>query len=86
METIDIDTQKVKILDVIEQNKAKMIEIHDNMINTIDASCSYCYNIFLGDFKVYECQICGSYYHEPCFKKIYNEMKACRFCGAEIIY
>ena len=86
METIDIDTQKVKILDVIEEKKAKMIEIHDNMVNTIDASCSYCYNIFLGDFKVYECQNCGSYYHEPCLKKMYNEMKACRFCGSEIIY
>jgi uncharacterized protein YegL len=86
METINMDSQKVKILDVIEKKKAKLIEIHETMVDTIDASCSYCYNIFLGDFTVYECGNCGSYYHEPCLKKMYNEMKACRFCGAEIIY
>jgi hypothetical protein len=58
--------------------------VPEEKIEQIDSSCSYCHSIFLGDFKVYECEKCGSFYHEPCFEKIYKELKACRFCGAKI--
>ena len=84
IESIDLETSDVKILEDIDLKKTNMIEIHETNIEQIDASCSYCYNIFLGDYKVFKCGNCGSYYHEPCLKKMYNEMKACRFCGAEI--
>ena len=79
------DNQKIKIIED-NINQTKMIEISEEYINQINASCSYCHNIFLGDFKVYECQKCGSYYHEPCVEKMYNEIKSCRFCGAQIVY
>ena len=79
-----IEDNDIKVLDQIDLKKTNMIEIHETNIAQIDASCSYCYNIFLGDYKVFKCGNCGSYYHEPCLKKMYNEMKACRFCGAEI--
>ena len=62
-----------------------MIEIDEVNINQINESCVYCHNIFVGKYKVYKCQKCGSYYHEPCLKKTYDEIKSCRFCGAEIV-
>ena len=84
IENIDLSTSDIKILEEIDIKKTNMIEIHETNIAQIDASCSYCYNIFLGDYKVFKCGNCGSYYHEPCLRKMYNEMKACRYCGAEI--
>ena len=84
IENIDLNTSDVKILEEVILKKTAMIEIHETNIAQIDASCSYCYNIFLGDYKVFKCGNCGSYYHEPCLRKMYNEMKACRLCGAEI--
>ena len=80
----NIEDVDIKVLDQIDLKKTTMIEIHETNIDQIDASCSYCFNIFLGDHKVFKCKNCGSYYHEPCLQKMYNEMKACRFCGAEI--
>ncbi|MFX1393384.1 MAG: VWA domain-containing protein [Promethearchaeota archaeon] len=85
IKNLDKDSQKIKIIEEIEIKKSKMIEIHKDDINQINASCCYCHNIFLGDFKVFKCENCGSYYHEPCLKKIFTELKACRFCGAKII-
>ncbi len=85
LENIDMDSQKIKIIEESNIRESKMIEIHDSNISQINASCSYCHNIFLGDFKVFKCEICDSYYHEPCFQKMYTEWKACRFCGAKII-
>ena len=83
LENIDMDSQKIKIIEESNIRESKMIEIHE--INQINASCSYCHNIFLGDFKVFKCEICESFYHEPCLKKMFTELKACRFCGAKII-
>ncbi len=76
-------SQRIKILD--EDDKVtKMIEIAPNEVSKIDASCVYCNSIFLEDFKVLRCEKCGSYYHEPCLQKVFNELKSCRFCGARI--
>jgi hypothetical protein len=76
--------KKIRIIEDENYNKTRMIEISSQNISQIDESCTYCHNIFLGEFKVFKCQKCGSHYHEPCLKKMYNELKACRFCGAEI--
>ncbi|MFX1339179.1 MAG: VWA domain-containing protein [Promethearchaeota archaeon] len=76
--------KKISIIDDDDYKKTKMIEIDEKNINQIDESCTYCHNIFLGEYKVFQCVKCGSYYHEPCLQKIYSEIKSCRFCGAEI--
>ncbi|MFW9971205.1 MAG: VWA domain-containing protein [Candidatus Odinarchaeota archaeon] len=79
------ELQKIKINGEEELQETKMLLIPDDKIAQINASCSYCHSIFLGDFKVYKCENCNAYYHEPCFQKIYRELKACRYCGAKII-
>lgn len=81
----DEKKDKISIIEESDEKKTKMIEIDQIYINQINESCVYCHNIFLGKYKVYKCQKCGSYYHEPCLKKTYEELKSCRFCGAEII-
>lgn len=85
VENLVSESQKIKIIEEKEVLRTKMIEMDEESVNKIDASCSYCHSIFLGDFKVYKCENCESYYHEPCLQKMLNEMKACRFCGAEIL-
>ena len=81
----DEESQKIKILEEDKSSIANMHLIPDTDIAQIDASCSYCHNIFLGDYKVYQCDKCGSYYHQPCLDKMRNEIKACRYCGAQIV-
>ena len=76
---------KVKLITVQEKKPTKMVQIPEDDISQINASCSYCHSIFLGDYKVYQCEQCGSFYHEPCVVKMYNELKGCRNCGAQII-
>lgn len=76
---------EIKIAEEDESIETEMSPIPDEMITEIDASCSYCHSIFLGDFKVYKCKNCDAYYHEPCFQKMYKEINACRYCGAKII-
>ncbi len=76
---------EIQIAEDNEISKTKMLLIPDEEIDQIHASCSYCHSIFLGDYKVYKCKNCQAYYHEPCFQKIYKELKACRYCGAKII-
>jgi len=78
-----ISSQKVKIIEDIKSTN--MILIPENKIQQINASCSYCSNIFSGETKVFKCEKCGSYYHGPCLEKMSEELKACRFCGAEIL-
>lgn len=81
----DEETQEIRIL---EEDKSKIANMHlipDTDVAQIDASCSYCHNIFLGDYKVYQCDKCSSYYHQPCLEKMINEIKACRYCGAKIV-
>ncbi|MFX0001609.1 MAG: vWA domain-containing protein, partial [Candidatus Hodarchaeota archaeon] len=60
------ESQDIIIIDEEEKAGAKMLLIPDEKIDQIDASCSYCHSIFLGDFNVYQCESCKSYYHEPC--------------------
>ncbi len=79
------ETKKIAIIDDEDYKKTRMVEIDEKDIHQIDESCTYCHNIFLGEYKVFQCVKCGSYYHEPCLQKIFNEIKACRFCGAEIV-
>lgn len=79
------ESQEVKILEEDKGRIANMHLIPDSDIAQIDASCSYCHNIFLGDYKVYQCDKCSSYYHQPCLNKMINEIKACRYCGAQIV-
>ena len=78
--------QEIKIIEEDEPLETKMILIPKQIIGQIDASCSYCHSIFLGDFNVYQCEECNAYYHEPCLEKMNKELRACRFCGAKIIY
>jgi len=81
----DEESQEIRILEEEHGKEAKMNPIPDNEIDQIDASCSYCHNIFLGDYKVFQCDKCGSYYHQPCLGKMKNEIQACRYCGAKIV-
>lgn len=78
------DEDLVKILPSKQEYKTIMESIPSEIIPNIDESCSYCNNIFLGDYEVFRCKKCGSYYHEPCLKKMIQEIQACRYCGAEI--
>ncbi|MBD3215070.1 MAG: VWA domain-containing protein [Candidatus Lokiarchaeota archaeon] len=83
----DIDQkQKIKIVGEEETQTTKMQLIPDKQIPNINASCSYCHSIFLGDYKVYKCEECGSYYHKPCLEKMYKEIGACRYCGSQITF
>ena len=81
----DEESQEIRILKEEQGKEAKMLLIPDKEIDQIDASCSYCHNIFLGDYNVYQCDKCGSYYHHPCLEKMRNEINACRYCGARIV-
>ncbi|MHA2391893.1 MAG: vWA domain-containing protein [Promethearchaeota archaeon] len=78
------EPKDIKILEEDQGKEVKMIQIPDKEIENIDASCSYCHNIFLGDYQVFQCNKCGSYYHSPCLEKMNNEIHACRYCGAKI--
>ncbi len=84
VEEKDEKSQEIRIIEEVEQKLAKMLLIPEEDVNQIDASCSYCHNIFLGDYRVYQCDNCKSYYHQPCFGKMKNEISACRYCGAQI--
>ena len=81
----EIEEPKIKIIDESDINTTEMAQIPEDEIETIDASCTLCHSIFLGDYTVFQCEKCGAYYHEPCLKKMYNEISACRNCGAQII-
>jgi hypothetical protein len=53
-------------------------------IPDIDGSCGNCRNIFLGEYDVYQCESCRSYYHKPCVKEIDQKYGGCRICGKTI--
>ncbi len=53
-------------------------------IPDIDGSCANCRNIFLGEYDVYQCESCHSYYHKPCVKEIDQKYGGCRTCGKQI--
>ncbi|NVM35827.1 MAG: VWA domain-containing protein [Candidatus Lokiarchaeota archaeon] len=78
------ETQEIIVIDEDEKPDTKMALIPNEKIDKIDSSCSYCHSIFLGDFKVFQCENCNAYYHEPCLEKMKKEIKACRYCGAKI--
>ena len=65
-------------------NVTRMKLMEKKYVGEINVSCSYCRNIFIGEHNVYQCEKCGSYYHEPCLQKMFKEIKSCRFCGARI--
>lgn len=79
------DTPKVRLIDEGEENTTTLVQIPNEKINEINVSCSYCHSIFLGEYKVYKCEKCGAYYHEPCLEKVFKELGGCRNCGAQII-
>ncbi len=81
----DEESMGIQIIEEDEDNETKMIPIPSENVNQIDASCSYCHSIFLGDYQVFQCEKCGSYYHNPCLTKMVKEISACRNCGAKII-
>jgi uncharacterized phage-associated protein len=81
----EIEEPKIKLIDESGINTTEMTQIPEDEIDKIDASCTLCHSIFLGDYKVFQCEKCEAYYHEPCLKKMYNEINACRNCGAQII-
>ncbi|MBD3343404.1 MAG: VWA domain-containing protein [Candidatus Lokiarchaeota archaeon] len=78
----DNSKNKIEILETINTTKMKRIPAEE--INKINASCSYCHNIFVGEYQVFKCENCGSYYHEPCLQKVFKEIGACRYCGYKI--
>ncbi|MEX2756060.1 MAG: VWA domain-containing protein [Candidatus Sigynarchaeota archaeon] len=53
-------------------------------IPDIDGSCGNCRNIFLGEYDVYQCESCKTYYHKPCVKEICQKYGGCRICGKVI--
>jgi hypothetical protein len=77
---------KIKLLSQDNKNDTTMILIEKEFISKINASCSYCRSIFLGDYNVFQCDNCGAYYHEPCLEKMNQEIRACRNCGSKIRY
>ncbi|MFX1309334.1 MAG: VWA domain-containing protein [Promethearchaeota archaeon] len=80
-------TEELPGIKIVEENEileTEVLLIPDNQIKDIDASCSFCHSIFLGDFRVYKCENCNSYYHEPCLERMNKEIKACRYCGAKL--
>ena len=79
------ETMGVTIIEDDEGVETKLTLIPPANVNRIDASCFYCHSIFLGDFQVFQCDKCGSYYHKPCLDKMIKEISACRNCGAKII-
>jgi hypothetical protein len=85
-EKVEVEEPKIKLIDESGINVTNLLQIPENEIDSIDASCTYCHSIFLGDYKVLQCGKCGAYYHEPCLKKMYNEINACRNCGAQITF
>ncbi|MFW9988123.1 MAG: VWA domain-containing protein [Candidatus Odinarchaeota archaeon] len=78
------ESQEKVIIDDNEKFVTKMVLISNEEVDKINSSCSYCHSIFLGDFKVFQCDNCNAYYHEPCLEKMKKEIKACRYCGAKI--
>ena len=82
----DKDEEKngIKIIEDDEGLETKLTLIPPENVDQIDASCFYCHSIFLGDYQVFQCDKCGSYYHKPCLDKMDNEIGACRNCGAKI--
>ena len=78
------ESQKIKIIEDNDKELTQMLLIDKQTVDQIDASCSYCHSIFLGEFKTYKCENCNAYYHEPCLQKMNKEIKACRYCGAKI--
>jgi len=81
---IEEEPQEIKILEEDKEFQAQILLIPEEEVDQIDASCSYCHSIFLGDYSVYQCNKCASYYHKPCLEKMINEISACRYCGAKI--
>jgi len=79
------ETMGITIIEDDEGIETKLTQIPPANVSQIDASCFYCHSIFLGDFQVFQCEKCGSYYHKPCLGKMVKEISACRNCGAKII-
>ena len=80
----DEDKVGITIIEEDEGLETKLTLIPPENVNQIDASCFYCHSIFLGDYQVFQCEKCGSYYHKPCLGKMIKEISACRNCGAKI--
>jgi hypothetical protein len=74
-------SKKIHIIEDIEESTTTMELVPLEETYEINASCSYCKNIFVGKYQVYQCEHCGAYYHEPCLEKMYEEIGACRYCG-----
>jgi len=78
------ESPKIRIINGSGSQTTKMLSYPEEDIENINASCSYCHSIFLGQYKVYTCENCGAYYHEPCLIKMNEEIHACRNCGSKI--
>ncbi len=78
-----MSSKRVKIIE--DEKTTEMIQVPVQEISAIEASCSYCRNIFSNTDKVFTCQKCNSYYHEHCLDKMITQIQACRYCGSQII-
>jgi hypothetical protein len=76
---------KVRIIGE-DNDITRMLLVNNEKIKEINSSCTYCHGIFLGDYKVYQCENCKVYYHEPCLNKMHEELQACRNCGAKLVF
>ncbi len=83
VKNISTEITGIKIIDQSDKKSTKMVKISRD--KDIDESCSKCRNIFIGQYPVYRCENCGAYFHEPCLKDMYNEIKSCRNCGSIIM-
>lgn len=77
------EEQKIRIISD-EEGGENMNLVSPEEVEKINASCSFCHNIFLGEYKVFQCTKCGAYYHEPCLEKMNEDVHACRNCGTKI--
>ncbi|MHA1680191.1 MAG: VWA domain-containing protein [Promethearchaeota archaeon] len=67
-----------------DEKSARFSLVPKEDIESIDSSCGNCHVIFLGEYDVYKCGNCGTYYHKPCVKEIQEKYHACRICGSTI--
>ncbi len=83
---VELVKQKDQKASLIMTNETKMKLVPAKNMAVVYASCNYCNNIFTGEYKVFQCENCKSYYHEPCLHEVYEQFKACRFCGYKIVF
>lgn len=66
------------------QKQTRMSLVPSSRVPDIEGSCGQCHVIFLGEYEVYKCATCNTYYHKPCVADMFKKSGGCRACGREI--